>query len=100
MENTIKEQQLDLFSDRTSLTGVAGNQLRLRFSAFASIHLDALRSTARPWPAPPPEPYASSCSGSAWVSPAWKCALLHRALAVAVDGSYRELACCRRCIEY
>ena len=39
MENTIKEQQLDLFSDRTSATCFAANQLRLLFSAFASILL-------------------------------------------------------------
>ena len=29
MENTIKEQQIDLFSDRTSATCIAANQLRL-----------------------------------------------------------------------
>ena len=43
MENTIKEQQLDLFSDRTSATCFAANQLRLLFSAFAAILFDALR---------------------------------------------------------
>ena len=43
MENTIREQQLDLFSDRTSATRFAANQLRLLFSAFASILFDALR---------------------------------------------------------
>lgn len=43
MENTIKEQQLDLFSDRTSATCFAANQFRLLFSAFASILFDALR---------------------------------------------------------
>ena len=43
MENTIKEQQLDLFSDRTSASRFAANQLRLLFSAFASILFDALR---------------------------------------------------------
>ena len=50
MENTIKEQQLDLFSDRTSLTGFAGNQLRLRFSAFDPPRRPALHGTplARP----------------------------------------------------
>ena len=32
MENTIKEQQLDLFSGRTSATCFAANQLRLPFS--------------------------------------------------------------------
>ena len=43
MENTIKEQQLDLFSDRTSASRFAANQLRLLFSAFASILFSALR---------------------------------------------------------
>ena len=43
MENTIKEQQLDLFSDRTSATCFAANQLRLLFSAFASILFSAIR---------------------------------------------------------
>ena len=40
-ENAIKEQQLDLFADRTSATHF--NQLRLLFSAFASILMAALR---------------------------------------------------------
>lgn len=40
MENTIKEQQLDLFSDRTSASRFAANQLRL---LFASVLFDALR---------------------------------------------------------
>ena len=43
MENTIKEQQVDLFSDRKSATCFAANQLRRLFSAFASILFDALR---------------------------------------------------------
>ena len=43
MENTIEEQQLDLFSDRTSASRFAANQLRLLFSAFASILFSALR---------------------------------------------------------
>ena len=43
MENTIKEQQLDLFSDRTSASRFAANQLRILFSAFASILFVALR---------------------------------------------------------
>ena len=42
MENTIKEQQLDLFSVRTSASRFDANQLRL-FSAFASILFDVLR---------------------------------------------------------
>lgn len=45
MENTIKEQQLDLFSDRTSASRFDANQLRLLFSAFASILFDVLRRT-------------------------------------------------------
>jgi len=44
MENTIKEQQLDLFSDRTSASRFAVNQFRLLFSAFASVLFDELRS--------------------------------------------------------
>ena len=43
MENTIKQQQLDLFSDRTSASRFAANQLRLLFSAFASILFHAPR---------------------------------------------------------
>ena len=43
MENVIKEQQLDLFSDRTSASCFGANQLRLLFSAFASILIAALR---------------------------------------------------------
>ncbi len=39
----IKEQQLDLFSDRTSASRFAANQLRILFSAFASILFVALR---------------------------------------------------------
>ena len=35
MENRIKEQQLDLFADRTSTATMRANQLRLYFSAFA-----------------------------------------------------------------
>ena len=42
-ENAIKEQQLDLFADRTSATRFPANQLRLLFSAFASILMAALR---------------------------------------------------------
>ena len=43
MENTIKEQQLDLFSDRTSASRFDANQLRLLFSAFAQVLFDVLR---------------------------------------------------------
>ena len=42
-ENAIKEQQLDLFSDRTSATCFAANQLRLLFSAYASVLFAVLR---------------------------------------------------------
>ena len=42
-ENAIKEQQLGLFADRTSASRLPANQLRLLFSAFASILMAALR---------------------------------------------------------
>ena len=44
MENRIKEQQLDLFSDRTSTHFEASNQLRLWFSAFAHLILSRLQA--------------------------------------------------------
>ena len=44
MENRIKEQQLDLFADRTSTQWMASNQLRLWFSAFAHLMLSTLRA--------------------------------------------------------
>ncbi|RCJ30831.1 transposase [Nostoc punctiforme NIES-2108] len=44
MENRFKEQQLELFSDRTSTHTFAGNQLRLWFSSFAYVLMNALRS--------------------------------------------------------
>ena len=43
MENRIKEQQLDLFADRTSAHQMRANQLRLYFSSFAYVLLHALR---------------------------------------------------------
>ncbi len=43
MENRIKEQQLDLFADRTSTQLLRANQIRLYFSSFAYILLCALR---------------------------------------------------------
>ena len=43
MENRIKEQQLDLFADRTSTHQMRSNQLRLYFSSFAYVLLQALR---------------------------------------------------------
>lgn len=43
MENRIKEQQLDLFVDRTSTQTLRANQIRLYFSSFAYVLLCALR---------------------------------------------------------
>ena len=43
MENRIKEQQLCLFSDRTSAATMRANQLRLWFSSVAYTLLNALR---------------------------------------------------------
>ena len=43
MENRIKEQQLDLFADRTSAHTMRANQLRLWFSSFAYVLLNLLR---------------------------------------------------------
>jgi hypothetical protein len=43
MENRIKEQQLDLFADRTSAATMRANQLRLWFTSFAYVLLEALR---------------------------------------------------------
>jgi hypothetical protein len=43
MENRIKEQQLDLFADRTSAATMRSNQLRLYFSSFAYVLLQCLR---------------------------------------------------------
>ena len=42
-ENRIKEQQLDLFADRTSSGKMWANQLRLYFSSIAYVLLQALR---------------------------------------------------------
>ena len=78
MENTIKEQQLDLFSDRTSATCFAANQLRapllrlridplLRHQASASRHPTGSRHS-RNAPAQAPQdrrpPSWSRCDGS------------------------------------
>jgi hypothetical protein len=46
MENRIKEQQLDLFADRTSTAFIKSNQLRLYFSCFARVLVVALRRLA------------------------------------------------------
>ena len=43
MENRIKEQQLDLFADRTSSETMRANQLRLWFSSVAYVLMHALR---------------------------------------------------------
>jgi Transposase DDE domain group 1 len=43
VENRIKEQQLDLFADRTSAATMRANQLRLWFASFAYVLLAALR---------------------------------------------------------
>jgi hypothetical protein len=44
MENRIKEQQLDLFADRTSTHWMASNQLRLWFSVFAHLIMSRLQA--------------------------------------------------------
>jgi hypothetical protein len=46
MENRIKEQQLDLFANRTSTHFMDPNQLRLWFSTFAYLLMERLRSLA------------------------------------------------------
>jgi hypothetical protein len=46
MENRIKEQQLDLFADRTSTHTMRANQLRLWLSTFAYTLIATLRRTA------------------------------------------------------
>jgi Transposase DDE domain group 1 len=43
MENRLKEQQLDLFADRTSAATMKANQLRLWLASFAYVLLEALR---------------------------------------------------------
>jgi hypothetical protein len=43
MENRIKEQQLDLFADRTSTATMKANQLRLWLSAVAYSLMNDLR---------------------------------------------------------
>jgi hypothetical protein len=46
MENRIKEQQLDLFADRTSCHKFLANQFRLLLSSTAYVLVQALRRTA------------------------------------------------------
>jgi hypothetical protein len=48
MENRLKEQQLDLFSDRTSNHYFDDNQLRLWLSSFAYVLLNAVRQNLLP----------------------------------------------------
>jgi len=43
MENRIKEQQLDLFADRTSTHTMRSNQVRLYMSSMAYVLMQALR---------------------------------------------------------
>ena len=45
-ENRIREQQLDLFADRTSTGKMWSNQLRLHFSSIAYVPMQTLRRTA------------------------------------------------------
>jgi len=45
-ENRIKEQQLDLFADRTSTAKMWSNQLRLYFSSIAYVLMQTLRRVA------------------------------------------------------
>ena len=46
MENRIKEQQLDLFADRTSTHYMGSNQLRLWFATFAYLLIERTRTLA------------------------------------------------------
>jgi hypothetical protein len=46
MENRIKEQQMDMFADRTSTAHLKSNQLRLWFSTFAYLLMRQVRSIA------------------------------------------------------
>jgi len=46
MENRIKEQQLDLFADRTSTHTMRANQLRLWFSSVAYVLVSSMRRMA------------------------------------------------------
>lgn len=46
MENRIKEQQMDLFADRTSTAKMKSNQLRLYFSSIAYVLMQAFRRLA------------------------------------------------------
>ena len=59
MENRIKEQQLDLFADRTSCTKWWPNQLRLLFSSLAYVLVKAIRDVALTG-----SKLASACAGT------------------------------------
>jgi len=48
MENRIKEQQLELFADRTSTSKMKSNQLRLWFSSVAYVVMNEIRRLALP----------------------------------------------------
>ena len=48
MENRIKEQQLDLYADRTSTGTMRSNQLRLWFSTLAYLLMNQLRRVGLP----------------------------------------------------
>ena len=48
MENRIKEQQLGLFSDRTSCHGWWANQFRVLLSAAAYVLMETIRRVALP----------------------------------------------------
>lgn len=48
MENRIKEQQLDLYADRTSAGTMRSNQLRLWFSTLAYLLMNQLRRVGLP----------------------------------------------------
>ena len=62
MENRIKEQQLQLFADRTSCHRWWPNQFRLLLASLAYTLLDAIRrhGLGARWPAPNAPPSASS----------------------------------------
>ena len=67
MENRIKEQQLDLFADRTSAATMRANQLRLWLASVAYVLVNGLRRlglTAPSWRARRPGRFAPGCSRS------------------------------------
>ena len=64
VENRIKEQQLDLFADRTSAATMRADELRLWFASFAYVLLEASRRIGLCTPSPPARPAARSGSSS------------------------------------